>query len=513
MAQIETELLDERLLGCYNLRFSISQDKLSLLLSLTLDPQSEAPPPSAAMIQSVASEIATPARLSNETKDYLSRCLKAREDVENMLIYSGTAAIAGQNGRLVFLVKQFQPLQAGKEIERLDVRFIKRFDNIEIGTVVLRRYPPDQGLEGQDILGNKITATAGVVADLKYDSSFELRASQRADFEELVATKAGYLDSDKGAFTIKDTLLIEGDVDQRTGDIEFVGTVIINGDVMKDFSVIARRDITIKGDVYSGTVISHEGSITIVGNIGGNSNDQSASANASSGALRRREQRKRPHIRARLNLSAAAIDDADVEVGGTTVITNDIRNSNLRVHGILTITQGGLIGGTTFSVTGIEAPIIGSHHDTTTKIVITDDISASAKYSQIQQEIAKHKAAERMLKLYLGPYKHADIDLSKLDKHFRERIVDLRNKLSITHQSLLTLEDVAVNFLAQRTTCPTFQLNFTKTFHVGSQLFAQDNIFTTDKELVGPRSIIYNAMSKMFGILELQPINVTKQDV
>lgn len=507
MPQIETELLDERLLGCYQLRFSTSPDKLSLFLSLSVDSESEAPPPSAAMIQSVASELAAPAKLSKESKDYISRCVKAREDVENMLIYSGTAAIAGQNGRIVFLVKQFQPLQVGKTIERLDARFIKRFDNIEIGTVVLRRYAPDAGRNGEDVFGTPIPATPGVIAELKFDSTLELRNSQRADFEELVSKTAGYLDSDKGLFTIKGHLQIEGDVDQRIGDIEFIGSVTVTGDVMKDFSVTARQDIIVKGDVVSGTVISQQGSISIGGNIGGSSTDQSASERASSGALRRREQKKGPQIRARKNLSAAAIDDSDIEVGGTMSVTHDIRNSNIRVHGVLTISEGGLIGGTTFAVKGIEAAVIGSHLETTTKIVITDDISASAKYNEILQDIAKHKAAERMLKLYLGPYKHPDIDLSKLDEDFSERIVELRSKLQLTRDSLQKLEDVATNFLQQRNTCPTFQLNFIKVLHIGSELFAQETSFRTEKELVGPKSIIYNASSKMFGILELQAIN------
>lgn len=512
MTQIETELLDERLLGCYHLRFSTSLNKLSLYLSLTLDPESEAPPPSAAMIQSVVSELAPAAKLSKESKDYISRCVKAREDVENMIIYSGTAAIAGQNGRIVFLVKQFQPLQAGKSIERIDARFIKRFDNIEIGTVVLRRYAPDSGRPGEDVFGTVIPATPGAVAELKFDSTLELNKSPRGDFEELVSKTAGYLDSDKGTFTIKGHLQIEGDVDQRIGDIEFIGSVTITGDVMKDFSVIARQDVIVKGDVVSGTVISQQGSVSVGGNIGGSSTDQSASEGASSGALRRREQKKGPQIRARKNLSASAIDDSDIEVGGTMVVTHDIRNSHIRIHGILTITEGGLIGGTTFAVKGIEAAILGSELETTTRIVITDDISASAKYSQIQQDIAKHKAAERMLKLYLGPYKHQDIDLSKLDEDFSERIIELRSKLKLTKESLQKLEEVAANFLEQRTICPTFQLNFIKVFHVGAELFAQDTSFKAEKSLVGPKSIIYNATSKMFGILDLEAINGERKD-
>lgn len=65
-----------------------------------------------------------------------------------------------------------------------------------------------------------------------------------------------------GSFCIEESLLIRGDVDVSSGNIDFIGDIMVKGNVMEGFSVTSKKNVTIFGTVTNGTVTA-DGDITI----------------------------------------------------------------------------------------------------------------------------------------------------------------------------------------------------------------------------------------------------------
>mgnify|MGYP006292192553 CR=1 FL=1 len=74
------------------------------------------------------------------------------------------------------------------------------------------------------------------------------------DPDRLLAERGGYVYyADDGRITVKEELNIRGDVDYSTGDIAFVGDVVVHGQVRTGFTVSARR-VTVHGQVEGAEV-------------------------------------------------------------------------------------------------------------------------------------------------------------------------------------------------------------------------------------------------------------------
>ena len=82
------------------------------------------------------------------------------------------------------------------------------------------------------------------------------------DGTEIIASVDGNLVYTNGSFCIEESLLIRGDVDVSSGNIDFIGDIMVKGNVMEGFSVTSKKNVTIFGTVTNGTVTA-DGNITI----------------------------------------------------------------------------------------------------------------------------------------------------------------------------------------------------------------------------------------------------------
>jgi len=88
----------------------------------------------------------------------------------------------------------------------------------------------------------------------------------------LYALKSGAVHYEGDRISVSNHLEIDGDVDFKTGNINFDGFVTIKGTVADGFSVVAVKDVEILGTIGIGSVkevVSKEGSIYIKGGIAG----------------------------------------------------------------------------------------------------------------------------------------------------------------------------------------------------------------------------------------------------
>ncbi len=145
-------------------------------------------------------------------------------------------------------------------------------DNVEKGTWVGEKTPATFGKDGISVKQNPVIAKMGQDSKLLYDVITINHEIHDTGKEYLFAKVDGAIKMKSGKVCIENHLIIMGDVEYSTGNIDFDGFVTVTGTVKDKFSVVATHDISINGEMGIGSVEcikSHKGSILIKGGING----------------------------------------------------------------------------------------------------------------------------------------------------------------------------------------------------------------------------------------------------
>lgn len=149
---------------------------------------------------------------------------------------------------------------------------LKLIDNIRAGEWLGEKTPSKPGTEGINVYGEAVPAKAGRDFPLRFDPKTVDCETQEDGTERLIARKDGAVRIADGRIGVDNHLVINGDVNYATGNIQFDGYVTITGTVQDGFSVVALNDITIQGAMGVGAVAeikSQRGSIFVKGGING----------------------------------------------------------------------------------------------------------------------------------------------------------------------------------------------------------------------------------------------------
>lgn len=187
----------------------------------------------------------------------------AGRDVEGLVVARGEIPVHGEDGWIEELFSR--PTGKPRVDERGDVDFyeLDLMVQVRAGTVVARRHPPREGKDGRNVLGEEVKHRPGRAAAFNYGEGL------RVEGNELVATRDGCLVWTGDTLSVRDLLVVNGDVDFATGNIDFNGYVLVKGDVRDGFKVEAEKSVEIEGSVERATVISRNGNISVKKGIQG----------------------------------------------------------------------------------------------------------------------------------------------------------------------------------------------------------------------------------------------------
>lgn len=178
---------------------------------------------------------------------------------ENICIARWKPPVDGVDGRVEYFFHRetaFKPVE--DENGNVDYKNLGLVRNVYRGTPIAKITLPTDGEPGMDIMGKAVHQRKGVPASVKVGKGTELVK----EGTEIVASVDGNLTYSNGAFNIEESLLIRGDVDVASGNIDFIGDIVIRGNVMEGFAVTSKKNVTIHGTVTNGTVTA-DGNITV----------------------------------------------------------------------------------------------------------------------------------------------------------------------------------------------------------------------------------------------------------
>ncbi|MDE6592974.1 MAG: FapA family protein [Oscillospiraceae bacterium] len=140
-------------------------------------------------------------------------------------------------------------------VDYKDLGFIRNIRKNEVIAVITE---PTPGTDGTDVRGITMKAIPGKKAN--YNIGMGTTLSE--DGLSLIAATDGHIYFSGNAFCVDSSVTVNGDVDASIGNIDFIGDVIIKGEVQEGFSIVSEKNVTVAGNVSKST-IKAGGSITI----------------------------------------------------------------------------------------------------------------------------------------------------------------------------------------------------------------------------------------------------------
>ncbi len=294
----------------------------------------------------------------------------------------GVPVVNGQDAVITYLYKKESaeaPAAAPEQTEdgRVDYRAGHKIDNVTKGMLLARKTPAIKGVPGKTVTGKEMAPVEGKDIELTPNKGVILSPDNPNEF---IADGDGQVIIKDKKISVLALYEIAGDINFTTGNVDFIGTVVIKGDVKDGFKVHAGEDIIISG-VVEGAELKAGGKITVVGGVSGND---------------------KARIVCKGDCSVKYVRNAIVEVGGNFSVGQAIMHSKVTCEGKVAVAgqKGVIVGGQIIAGQEVSAGIIGSNFATNTEIIVGEVISIREELQKIDAEMKM--VAENMDKTKKG---------------------------------------------------------------------------------------------------------------
>lgn len=184
---------------------------------------------------------------------------------EPVLVAKGVPAVAGDDAKIEYYFRGGSQ-KAGQPLEmsdgRVDFRELGYIENVTKGQVLATKTPPTLGLPGQNVLGEELPARNGKDTPLRAGTNAMLSEDELS----VIALIDGQPKQDGSRISVQPIIVVAGDVDFSTGNINFQGSVKINGNVLPGFIIKATQDIEV-GGVMEGATVEAGGKVSVKGGV------------------------------------------------------------------------------------------------------------------------------------------------------------------------------------------------------------------------------------------------------
>ncbi|MBL4765542.1 MAG: DUF342 domain-containing protein [Colwellia sp.] len=439
---------------------------------------------SAKAILTAAQEIGVKKGFSKEELIKLARlAAKATPNTQvNLQIATGKLAINGKDAEIKPLVECAQSRilrPKRKEDGSVDMRDLGDIICVKVGDPLAKKIPLTTGKKGYTVTATLLPAEPGNDIPL---ISGEGTAISPKDQNVLVSKKVGLPKIISNGMEVDEVYKIKN-VTVATGNINFTGSVIIDGDLNEGMKVIASGDVTVGGFVES-AIIEAGGDITINGGIIGRKNDIEKTKVT--------EVKMSVSVNAKGNIYAKYCQYAEINCSKDVRIENQLLHSLLNIQGGLKVgtkekSNGKLIGGYIKAGSYVTAGIVGATAGSNTVI--------NFEYKIIKFK-EKMQAIESSLKFDSTKTNELKAAINKLKKLPKDKVKpEILAKVISTYQfhakrmGEISLEKEALDKTIQDY-MESVYIEATEKLHHGVQLIV-DSFNDRSRREYGPSRMIY----------------------
>ena len=258
---------------------------------------------------------------------------------QNYLVAEGIKPQDGADARIVYNFETDRSKIRLKESAagKVDFKELNLVQNVVEGQPLAQKILAERGKAGKTVTGKCLEAKSGRDIPLPLGKNTKLAE----DGVTIIAETNGQVLILNNKINVEPILNIEGDVSLKTGNIMFLGTVFISGNVEDGFSVKASGNIEVKGTVGK-SELDAEGDIVVSQGIAGKGEG---------------------FIRSGKTIWSKFIENTRVEAGEFVIVSDGIINSQVNANRKI-LCQGkraAIIGGVLSAAEEIHAKTLGSY--------------------------------------------------------------------------------------------------------------------------------------------------------
>jgi len=299
-------------------------------------------------------------------EEKLRDLLTSKTKIYRECVARGLSPVDGKDGYIRYnfdLEKKVKPkiLDDGT----VDYKELDIINNVTAGDVLAELIPPIGGKNGIKVTGEIIPYKEGKLPVLKYGRNVKLLENGKT----LVAEKNGLVTLISDKVVVLDVLKVDN-VDNKTGNIRFDGSVVVKENILSGFKVVADGDVQVNG-VVEGGYIENTGDVIIKKGIQGYN---------------------RLIVRTSGNLSAKFIENSVIEAGKN-ITAESIMHSQVSCKENLNLVgrKGLIVGGVCRAGIEIRAKTVGSIMSANTILEVGIDPEIKDKILEITKQIKECK--------------------------------------------------------------------------------------------------------------------------
>ncbi|WNS77200.1 FapA family protein [Bacillus sp. DTU_2020_1000418_1_SI_GHA_SEK_038] len=268
--------------------------------------------------------------------------------------------IPPKNGVDAYLLNEVQ--HEKKEVrEKFNFRKVLQIPSVSSGQPLASVVPPTPGTDGMDVFGKRIPAKNGNPLKIRPGKNVILNNSR------FYSTSDGQLSLTDKMISVNPVFEVNGDLDLKTGNVDFIGNVVIRGNVPSGYEIKAGGDVRIFGLVEAAHIHA-EGNIIISGGVTGGNKGMISSVG---------------------NVQATYLNQANVQAGHDVIIESSILHSKIRAGSSILGKNAFVIGGFLTANKEIHVKEVGNHLFTKTELQAHLDTSLADREKELHLERAK----------------------------------------------------------------------------------------------------------------------------
>jgi uncharacterized protein (DUF342 family) len=293
----------------------------------------------------------------------IERMLNQEINYKEVPIAYGQPPKKGQDARIKYYIDfDHKAKPSILEDGTVDYKHLNLIHNVTKGQVLAELIPATEGIPGKTVIGKTIAARSGKNLSLPMGKNTVISENKLS----LVAGIDGKAEMIDGKIHVFAVYEVPGNVDNSTGNIDFVGNVIVNGNVLTGFEIKAGGYVEVRG-VVEGASIFAKGDVVLKQGMQGMG---------------------RGNIESHGNVVARFIENGTVSAKGD-ILTEVILHSNVNCGGKIEVTgrKGLIAGGSISAGSDISAINIGSPMATITELEVGISPVLREEYSALVREM------------------------------------------------------------------------------------------------------------------------------
>ncbi len=401
-------------------------------------------------------------------KEAIEKALKMSQSgtdvIRDEVIARGDPCVPGSDGQIVFNFstddeKSFETDDDG----RVDYRTSNTGKSVTVDQELAILKPHVLGKAGKDVCGDEIRPPEVIEASLKPGENVRI-SEDGTHFYSEIEGKPVFLND---TLSVSEVLPINGNVDMSVGNIDFHGCVQIKGDIEDDFTIKAKKSITVGGVIGASSI---EAGADVVIEGGYNAKNKST-------------------LYTKGNLTVKYINEADIKAEGNIYVQNEIINSKIRSLGRVFVEKGTIVGGEIIALGGVETNTLGSPMGVKTHLLPGVDFKLDDKLRDIDTKLDEISSEVEKINSRVGPLLRNKARLKSLPPEKLEIV-----KKTVAHLSKMKKEkEMLVNEkdeLRQKSSESAIpEVTVKQTLFPGIQIRIGDSQKEIKKEHKGPLSL------------------------